>query len=98
MRPHGTCEWPLFQIGLLTATPAALDACRTACVTPYSLLDRHLRGDWGEITYEDRCDNDFAVHRALTIYSLYTLPTCECVLIITDAERSATRILHRSEF
>jgi len=38
---------PLFPLGQLVATPAALAALVVAKVSPYALLGRHVSGDWG---------------------------------------------------
>jgi hypothetical protein len=40
---------PPFGLGALVATPAALEACEVANVSPSELLARHAAGDWGEV-------------------------------------------------
>src|SRR5207248_923849 len=60
---------PLFALGRTVATPGALDALASAGVHPAELLARHQRGDWGELSDEDRRENDFSVSRGFRILS-----------------------------
>lgn len=79
--------------GRLFATPGALDTLRTANVTVGDLLTRHLRGDWGELTEEDRQQNDLALEAGLRVLSSYVLPGGTRVWIITEWDRSVTTVL-----
>ena len=45
---------PLFALGLMVATPGALQALEEANVTPMSFLQRHVTGDWGECGQYDQ--------------------------------------------
>jgi hypothetical protein len=38
----------LFALGLMVATPGALEALEEANASPMSFLQRHVTGDWGE--------------------------------------------------
>lgn len=44
---------PLFPLGRTVATPGALDALILAGTIPKALLDRHVRGDWGDLDEDD---------------------------------------------
>jgi hypothetical protein len=44
----------LFALGLMVATPGALQALEEAHVSPMSFLQRHVTGDWGECGKYDR--------------------------------------------
>lgn len=84
---------PRFQLGATLVTPAAMAALEAAKVPEVLLLARHLHGDWGELSEEDRLQNELAVRLGLRILSSYLLPTGRKVWIITEADRSATKIL-----
>lgn len=52
---------PRLPLGQLVATPAAVAALSEAGVSIYLLLNRHARGDWGDLPDEGRQQNDLAV-------------------------------------
>lgn len=80
----------LFDLGHVVATPAILSKLDRHDIN--QLLGRHATGDWGDLGVSDRAANDYAVERALRIFSAYgTL--AEKVWIITEADRSSTCIL-----
>ncbi|APC69676.1 hypothetical protein [Ralstonia pseudosolanacearum] len=84
---------PRFELGVTLVTPAAVAALEAANVPEVLLLARHLHGDWGALSEEDRLQNELAVLLDLRILSSYPLPTGGKVWIITEADRSATTIL-----
>ena len=95
-RPH---ETPIrLPLGQVLATPGALEALQEAEVQPATLLNRHQRGDWGELDADDKRLNDEAVDGESRILSAYTLPTGVKVWIITEWDRSATTFLLPSEY
>jgi hypothetical protein len=79
--------------GRLFATPGALEVLRAANVSVGDLLTRHLRGDWGDLTAEDRAQNDLALETGLRVLSSYALPGNGKVWIITEWDRSVTTVL-----
>src|SRR5438105_4716202 len=77
-----------FPLGQLFITPGARDALAALGVSPQSLLDRHRRGEWGDLTEGDRVLNDAALVDGSRIFSSYQvegLPGGK-VWIITEAE------------
>ena len=90
--------WPLFPLGRTVATPGALDALDLTGVAPHALLDRHARGDWGELGEEDRRANGQALYIGGRLLSAYALPGGVRVWIITEADRSATTLLLPEEY
>lgn len=93
---------PLFDLGQVVATPAALELLQATGVRPSELLDRHLYGDWGDLCEEDKQLNDEAVKDGSRILSSYELGS-EKLWIITEAEddngeRYATTFLLASEY
>lgn len=84
---------PHFPLGQVVATPGALEALREAEQDPLELLTRHVTGDWGDLSEEDKDENEFSVDRELRILSAYNLPTGRKIWVISEADRSATTIL-----
>lgn len=87
-----------FPLGQTVATPGALAALADANVTPATLLDRHVQGDWGEVPPGDAQENAFSLQHGYRIISAYTLSTDVRVWLITEADRSATTMLLPEEY
>ena len=87
-----------FPMGQIVATPGALQALEEASESPAALLKRHLIGDWGELSDEDRQENERSVSDGCRILSAYTLSTGIRIWIITEADRSATTLLLPPEY
>jgi hypothetical protein len=80
-------------LGRLFATPAALEALRDANVSVSDLLARHLNGDWGDLTEDDRRQNDLALETGLRVLSSYSISGNVKVWVITEWDRSVTTVL-----
>jgi hypothetical protein len=94
-----TRQQPLFSLGQLVATPGALAALEKAGQTPLEFLARHVRGDWGELTEEDRKENQLSLERGFRLLSSYRTNAGDAKLwVITEADRSATTILLPEEY
>ena len=87
-----------FELGVVAATPGALEVLGGLELSPSELLERHASGDWGDVPPEDACENEYALSRDLRVMSSYPLPSGERVWIITEADRSSTCILLPSEY
>ena len=88
----------LFALGRLVATPgalAALEACGQGCT---EFLERHVSGDWGELSEEDRQANQEALVHGDRLLSAYRLIDGEKVWVITEADRSSSCVLLPSEY
>ena len=88
---------PLFETGPVIVTPGALEALARAGIELSSLVGRHVRGDWDELSAADRRENLFGVIYDLRVSSVYTLPTGERVYVVTEADRSITTVLLSEE-
>jgi len=75
-------------MGQLVATPGVL----ALGVDFRPLLGRHLRGDWGDCSQDDREANDRDIHGGGRLFSAYETPKGR-VWIITEADRSSTCVL-----
>lgn len=89
---------PLFFLGRLVATPGALQALTVAREEPLAYLRRHVRGDWGDLSPEDRQANDAAVKVGARVFSAYETGTGTRLWVITEADRSSTCILLPEEY
>lgn len=101
---------PLFCLGRVVATPAALALLDHHAVEPVALLSRHVLGDWGQLDRDDVCANDEAVKHGGRVLSAYCLPLrssrevppevhqLDRVWVITEADRSSTCLLLPSEY
>lgn len=56
-------------------------------------IGAHARGDWGDVTPDDRQANEDALREGGRLFSAYTLPHGEQLWVITEADRSATTVL-----
>ena len=89
---------PRFRPGRLFATPDALEALRTVNVSVADLLTRHLLGDWGDLSDEDRRQNDLALETGLRVLSCYVPCANVKVWVITEWDRSLTTVLLPDEY
>ena len=94
---------PRFRLGQTVATPAALKAIQQAGQSPAEFLDRHVRGDWGDLCDEDEQANEDALQDGSRILSAYHTSTGQKIWIITEAadeddRREVTTILLPDEY
>ncbi|QTO48341.1 MULTISPECIES: hypothetical protein [Burkholderia] len=83
---------PLFHPGRLLVTPIALAALRANGIPVVSVLLKHVAGDWGIVSDDDRQQNDLSIAAGLRLISLYRLPDQTRILVITEWDRSNTTI------
>jgi hypothetical protein len=83
---------PLFPLGRIVATPAALNALVMAGQDPGELLERHQSGDWGNVPPEDAAENRHSVRQGWRILSSYQVGSRQ-IWINTEADRSSTCLL-----
>lgn len=88
---------PLFALGQIVATHALLAHLEKHGINASDYLNRHVRGDWGEVPADDAAENEFALTRRLRLLSSYTVAN-ERIWILTEADRSATTLLFPSEY
>lgn len=87
-----------FQLGQVVATPAAMAALEKNKQNGAEFLDRHSKGDWGEIAAEDAKQNDGnfssgADSKSDMLHSVYKLDDGTKIWIITEWTREVTTIL-----
>ena len=89
-----------FPLGRIVWTRGVND--RVAVDTPFAKfvlesLKRHASCDWGELSTEDKRENDFSLDKGLRLLSSYQLNDWK-IWIITEADRSVTTILFPEEY
>ena len=63
-----------------------------------SSLTRHRSGDWGDLTDEDKQENELSLKEGYRLLSAYEAKGLPKIWIITEADRSATTILFPDEY
>jgi len=61
-------------------------------------LVRHATGDWGNLSAEDKEENDLSLKQGLRLFSSYENEGLPKIWIITEADRSATTVLFPDEY
>ena len=97
---------PVFQTGQIVATRGVFDlASEDSDFAQFvqKSLNRHVKGDWGDVDDEDKLPNDQSLKQGLRLLSAYNddrFPKhgISTIWIITEADRSATTILFPDEY
>ena len=87
-----------FTPGQVVATPGALAALEASGESLLTYLERHLSGDWGDVSYSDVYENEYALAHDLRLLSSYKLKSGQRIWIITEADRSSTCVLLPEEY
>ncbi len=87
-----------FSLGQVVGTPGAISAIEASGQTPDYFLDRHVRGDWGEVCQEDWQLNQDSLIDGSRILSVFRTLKGKRLYVITEAKddqghRAATTIL-----
>jgi hypothetical protein len=88
----------LFAPGLIVATPGALALLERANKPSWQFLSRHLRGDWGDLSQNDKTENELSLKQGFRLFSSYKVIDGEKLWIITEADRSVTTLLLPNEY
>ena len=86
----------LFPMGRLLATPGVLETVSHDEI--FIALDRHLKGDWGDVCNADKRSNNASLKDGSRLLSAYHTKDNLAFWIITEADRSATTVLLPSEY
>jgi hypothetical protein len=90
-------EEALFQFGAVVMMPGARDLMKQLGLDPAHYLARHVTGDWGDLSTDDKKENDYSVTRSLRIFLAYGTGDSK-LRIITEADRSVTTIPRPDEY
>ena len=88
-----------FSPGQLVMTIGVDDLVRQGRLNPAPFLRRHLHGDWGDLSDDDRELNDAALKSGENrLFSSYQVTRDLKLWIITEWDRSVTTLLLPSEY
>ena len=88
----------LFPLGMLVATPGALDALEKTGECACRFVSRHQQGEWSNLKPADQAANILALVTGERIFSVFETAAGTTLWIITEADRSATTILLPEEY
>lgn len=80
-----------FPLGQTVITSNALDTLDPADVQ--AALVRHASGDWGDLSPDDRDENELSLREGFRLFSAYRDRNNARFYVITEADRSATTVL-----
>lgn len=63
----------------------------------FESLQRHIAGDWGDLSEGDKAENEFSVEKGFRLLSAYNHAEGK-IWIITEQDRSSTTILFPEEY
>jgi hypothetical protein len=87
---------PQFELGDIALTKGAAEMAHNGLLVDL-YLDRHWRGDWGDLDQEDVEANEQAIVHGDRVLSAYNTALGR-IWIITEADRSSTTILTPDEY
>jgi hypothetical protein len=87
-----------FELGIIVATPGALDAIYEAGQDASEFITRHIRLEQGELSEDDHNENLYSVDKHLRLMTAFKTKLDVKVWIVTEADRSVTTILLPSEY
>lgn len=94
----GIAKRPLFPLGQVCATPAAMDLMEQMSLSPLEFIVRHVFGDWGQVCQDDRDANQAALQNGTRLLSAYEVPNGQRLWVLTEADRSVTTLLLPSDY
>ncbi|TVO63299.1 hypothetical protein [Denitromonas ohlonensis] len=90
---------PRFPSGQVVMTAGVDALVRQGLLNPSPYLRRHLHGDWGDLSDDDRQLNDAALKSGEDrLFSSYQVTPDLKLWIITEWDRSVTTLLLPSEY
>jgi len=88
-----------FPAGKLLMTAGVDELVRQGRLNPTPYLSRHLGGDWGDLSDNDRQQNDEALRSGEDrLFSSYQVAPSLKLWIITEWDRSVTTLLLPDEY
>lgn len=82
---------PKFELGRVVITRNALSTLPPDDVA--AAIQRHSRGDWGELDQHDLAENERSLKEGGRLLSIYQTETGVRFYVITESDRSVTTIL-----
>ncbi|MGF6901884.1 hypothetical protein [Paraburkholderia sp. GAS348] len=95
--PFAGFAFPLIELGRVVVTRAVLEHLEHEGIAIDPYLNRHVHGDWGDVTPKDAETNLLAAIHGARIFSAYEV-VGKRVWIITEADQTSTAVLFPSEY
>lgn len=86
--------WPSmmkFILGEIVITRGALKTIPAEEI--YRGIDRHVCGDWGNVSDADRAENEFSLLHGFRLLSVYETKSGVRFWVLTEADRTVTTVL-----
>ena len=90
--PTSSLQRPLFSVGAIKLSEKVRWLDDHALLDPIALVQRHVRGDWGDIGQSERRSNEDALIQEGIIFSRYIITPRLTVAVTTDEHRDLTLI------
>ncbi len=91
-----------FKLGSICLTNGVLNECNdTAGFHDFVMdsIEKHSNGNWGNLSEEDKRENEFSLNEHLRILSAYNHSySGKKIWVITEADRSTTSVLFPEEY
>lgn len=91
-----------FKLGGIYLTKNVFDECHSNAHFHDFVkgsIRRHSTGDWGDISDNDKRENDYSIDRSLRIFSAFNhIESGLKIWIITEADRSVTTVLYPDDY
>ncbi|WP_437610053.1 plasmid related protein [Erwinia sp. V71] len=87
----------LFPIGAFIFSEGVDRLMREGRLDPMPYFQRHVRGDWGDVTDNKWQENNAALASGEPLGTLYIVTRELTIRIFTEADRSATHVMLPSE-
>jgi len=90
-----------FPVGKLVVTLGIQQLIDQHAFPVMEYVDRHAQGDWGNVLVGDYAENELAVEMGDRVLSVYAVTYDEQRIeffVITEADRSVTTVLLKSEY
>jgi len=88
----------LFSLGQILMTPGMIAAFERTGEKPLSFLNLHQRGIWGQLSKDDKHENELSLEKGWRLMSAYFLKDGTKIWVITEADWASTTILLPNEY
>ena len=80
---------PPFSSGRIVTTPGALALLEKTHKSPSEFLLRHLCGDWGDLSQDDKAESELSLKHGFRLLSSYRITDTATLFFGSSPKRSA---------
>ena len=91
-------KFPLERVVVTRGVIARIDEDIRFAGLVQNSLARHRKGDWGNLSEEDKKENELSLKEGFRLLSAYGEEGLPKIWIITEADRSVTTVLFPDEY